>query len=405
MIQDRNIICIASRWGYDPTGKHHIMKSLSKKNRIIWVNYRGSRKPRASVRDVSAALSTLRATMRGPRQVHENIVELTPLVIPGASTKLLQSLNRRLLVGQIKRIVAQMPSAPIQLWSFAPDVGFLAGRFDEERVIYYCVDEFAAFQDHDAETIQQAERYLIDQADVVLTTSAQLFESRKKRHPNTHLVRHGVDWRHFAASTTRPFEVPPELADLPRPIYGFFGLMSHWFDVALLADVARQRPNASFVLIGDVLADVSRLDALPNVHFLGRRKYEQLPAYCAAFDAALLPFGINEMTLNINPIKLREYLAAGLPVVSTRLPEAALYEPDVLIADDADEFAACCDRAIERVAPDQRRSRSAGLADESWETVIDRLSSIVAATPARFSSPSLDQNGLESVPPTDAVPT
>jgi glycosyltransferase involved in cell wall biosynthesis len=317
MIHDRTIICIANRWDYDPTSKHQVMKQLSRRNRIIWVNYRGTRRPRVSVADLGAAIHTVGAALTGVRRISNSMVQVTPLVIPGAGNGVWQAVNRRLLVAQIRRVLAELPPAPVQLWTFAPDVHFLAGKFGEECLIYYCVDEYSAFEDFNGEAVRVAERRLIDRADLVITTSAALQESKEVLHPETHLVRHGVDVPHFTRSVDRGLTRPADLAGIPAPVYGFFGLIDHWFDVELMTAVARARPQASFVLLGDRRADTVSLEALPNVHLPGRRDYGQLPAYCAAFDAALLPFRINAMTRNVNPIKLREYLAAGLPVVST----------------------------------------------------------------------------------------
>ncbi len=380
MIENRTIICVANRWDYDPTSKHHVMKALARANNVIWVNYRGSRRPRASFRDATAAVSTLIAALIGPRRVNDALIQLTPFVIPGAWSPLLRALNQKLLAAQIRRALRRMPERPVQLWTFAPDVSFLAGEFDEECLVYYCVDDFASFEEHDGRAIRAAEMRLLSRADVVITTSQRLLDSRRAGNGNTHLVRHGVEFGHFARAAEGNLPIPDDLRAMPGPIFGFFGLMHHWFNTELLAWVAHTRPDASFVLIGDVQTDVSALRGLANVHFLGRRPYDQLPAYCAAFDAALLPFRVNGMTRNINPIKLREYLAAGLPVVSTQLPEAAIYQPDVLIADDAVSFSHLCDQAANMSSPDARRRRSARLAGESWNAVVERLTGIVTDT-------------------------
>ena len=382
MINGRTIICIANCWDYDPTSKHQVMKVLARRNQIIWVNYRGSRRPQASVADVTAAVSTLRAVVCGARRVSDSIIQVTPLVIPGAQCRGLRALNEHLLVAQIRRVLARLPAAaggPVQLWTFAPDVSFLAGRFDEECLLYYCVDEYTAFEDFDDRAVGAAERRLIEQADLVVTTSAALYESKQRLHPRTFLVRHGVEVDHCAAAANRELPLPRDVADLPRPLFGFFGLIHHWFDLDLLAAVARARPAYSFVLLGDCLVHAGDLTALPNVHLLGRRDYQDLPAYCSAFDVALLPFRINEMTRNINPIKLREYLAAGLPVVSTPLPEVLAYEPDVLTAEDGDSFCRQCDRALTVNDGQARQRRSTRVAGESWEAVVERLGEIVGS--------------------------
>ena len=386
-IRGRNIICIANRWDYDPTSKHQVMKVLARRNRIVWVNYRGSRRLQASVADATAVIATLRAALGGARRVSDSIVQLTPLVIPGVRRRGLRALSEHLLVAQIRRVLAKLPPAPVQLWTFAPDVHFLAGRFGEECLLYYCVDDYTAFEDFDGQAIRIAEDRLLERADVVVTTSAALYASKRGPARRGFLVRHGVDVGHFAAAVDRDLAPPPELADLPRPIFGFFGLIHHWFDLELLAGVARARPGYSFVLLGDCPADAGVLQALPNVHLLGRRDYRELPAYCSTFDAALMPFRINEMTRNINPIKLREYLAAGLPVVSTPLPETLAYRPDVFLATDCDSFCRQCDLALAAGCVASRRRRSARVAGESWESVVERLGRIVAAVTARGDRP------------------
>ena len=161
-------------------------------------------------------------------------------------------------------------------------------------------------------------------------------------------------------------------------MFGFFGLIHHWVDLSLLAQVAQLRPQYSFVLLGDCKVDASRVRSLPNVFFLGRRPYNELPAYCAAFDAGLMLFTRSEMTRHVNPIKMLEYLAAGLPVVSTPLPEARHYEGSILIRDTAHRFAAACDEVLRANHPKRRESISRLVANETWLTRVERLSEIVS---------------------------
>jgi glycosyltransferase involved in cell wall biosynthesis len=151
---------------------------------------------------------------------------------------------------------------------------------------------------------------------------------------------------------------------LPRPIIGYFGLISRdWVDVALMEQVARRFPSGSIVMLGKVAMDVSALARLPNVHLLGRKPYESLPAYCKGFDVAVIPFPINAATLNANPLKAREYLAAGLPVVSTAIPEV-----EVLglcrIGSDVESFVRQLRTALKQPGP--RRVQSDAVRDQSW---------------------------------------
>ena len=166
---------------------------------------------------------------------------------------------------------------------------------------------------------------------------------------------------------------------ISAPVAGFFGLIHEWIDLDLLEHIISNNPGVNFVFIGECSVDVGRLVAYGNAHFLGQKKYSDLIVYARHFDIGLIPFKVNELTVNVNPIKLREYLAAGLPVVSTPLPEATAYRPDVLVAADSAEFCRCCDQALADSDPDARRRRSARVADESWEAVVDRLSGIVGS--------------------------
>ncbi|MEE9296512.1 MAG: glycosyltransferase [Phycisphaerae bacterium] len=384
MIRGRTIICVASNWEVDPTSKHHVMQLLARDNHVLWVSYNGSRRPTTTVADLGLAASVLRRVFRGPQRITDTMLQFTPLVIPGAHAGPGARLNRRMLTAQIKRALHRLnPTAdqPLQLWLFTPDVSFLAGRFNEEIVVYYCVDEHTEFSGYDPLAVRAAENRLLDRADVVLTSSQALLEAKSALHPNVHLIRHGVDVEHFARALNPRVPPPQEVADLPRPIVGFFGLIHHWIDIDLIAAVAKRLPQMHFVLIGHVVADVRALRPLPNVSLLGRKPYRDLPAYCAAFDVAILPFKGTELTRNANPIKLREYLAAGLPVVSTPLPEVSRYRPEVVIAEHPDCFAKACAQAARRSSIEDRIRRSKRVSGESWQAVVDKIGPLVMKTP------------------------
>lgn len=394
MIEGRNIICIASNWFYDPTSKHHVMRILSEKNHVIWVNYHASRRPRVSGADFKAVVGKLRQVIEGPKRVAESMTVVTPLVVPLPGSAAATGVNRRLLVRQIRSVLKDLPQRPVQLWSFAPDVDYLCGQFDEEAVVYYCVDEFGSFTGYDTEATLAAERRLCGKADLVIATSRRLHDAKSSLCGRCELVTHGVDYAHFAAAGLRAGDLPAEVADLPRPILGFWGLLQDWFDVELMACVAAMRPAWQFVLIGDAAVDVSALAALPNVHLTGRRPYEALPGFAAGFDVGLIPFRVNDLTRAVNPIKLREYLSAGLPVVSTPMPEVESYRQWVEIAEGADAFVAACERALARRSPMDTAARRETMKLETWQAKVEQLSELVteAARARRIQCPEGPRN-------------
>ncbi len=205
----------------------------------------------------------------------------------------------------------------------------------------------------------------------MITCSEPLFRAKSLLNRNTVLVRHGVEHAHFARALEPATAIPEDVRRLPRPLFGFYGLIAPWVDLELLGELARAHPLGSVVLIGECNPQSSpgleRLRALPNVHLLGRRDYASLPAYCKAFDVALLPFVLSELTRNANPLKLREYLAAGLPVVATRIPEAETLAPrGVRVAGGATGFLAEVAAAL-AAGPGPSRARSLAVANESWD--------------------------------------
>lgn len=377
MIQGRVIVCLGSAWDYDPTSKHHIMRVLSRHNTIIWIDYHGSRRPRLNTVDFRAGWSALRRMAQGIKEVAPNIMQLTPLVVPGASGSWGAKLHQRLLIQQIRSAVARVTNGkdrPTQIWSFAPDVPYLVGSLQEECFVYYCVDDYREFEGFDRRFIASAETELIKRASLVVTTSDALYQSRRQDRSDICLLRHGVDFDHFAQAWRDP---PTRPTDLPMGyggILGFFGLIHHWTDVSLLAAAAQCRPQYAFVLIGESKVDVSALRRQTNVTMLGRRPYETLPAYGAAFGAGLLPFTRCTMTRSINPIKMYEYLAAGLPVVSTSLPEAARFQGPIQFADTPESFAAACDQALSSASNGLRESIAALVSGEDWSAKVEQLS-------------------------------
>ena len=380
VIEGRVIVCVASSWDYDPTSKHHIMGLLSQKNDIVWINYHGTRRPRMTGADLRRGCSRLIHILRGVSRVSSSIVQVTPLVIPGAVHPLLQTLQAQMLIAQIRRAVQCVKGArekPLQVWSFAPDAPYLVGRLGEECFLYYCVDEYSEFDGVNAERIASAEAELVRRAHLVVTSSEALFESKRAIRPDTVLMLHGVDYDHFASAWRAAPPRPADLASVPPPIFGFFGAIQYWIDVALIAAVARLRPRYSFVLIGDCLHDVSALKGLPNVHLLGRRPNADLPSYCAAFAAGLIPFKRTALTRSVNPIKMYEYLAAGLPVVSTSLPEVRRFDGPITTADVPESFAAACDRILATNYPGRRETISKVVERESWHSKVEQLSAII----------------------------
>src|SRR6185436_1815636 len=211
----------------------------------------------------------------------------------------------------------------------------------------------------------------------------RLRDERLPLNPRTHFVTHGVDVEHFGRALDPATPIPEELRHLPRPIVGFFGLMAEWVDVGLIRAMADRHPDWSIVLLGRVATDVSSLAGRPNVRFLGRKPYAALPAYCRGFDAGIVPFRMSDLTVRANPLKLREYLAAGLPVASTPLPEVLRYDALVETGATDHEFIAAVERALARRSPAAVRQRVDAMRAESWEARVEEIAELLSGPLAR----------------------
>ncbi len=379
MLEGTSIICLAHDWGGDPTSKTHIMRILAKRNRVLWVNSIGMRRPRASGSDLRRLAAKLRRGLAGCVEVEPNIFVANPLVLPLPGVALADQLNARILAAWLRRLCGRHGLKRPILWTFLPNVHRLLGRLDEQMVIYHCVDEYSAFSGVSREALIRMERDLLRKADVVFTSSAQLCEERRWLNPNTHFVSHGVDVAHFARALDPATVMPDDLRRLPRPIIGFIGLLADWVDLALVRGLALARPEWSIVLVGRPATDLAPVRGLANVHLLGQKAYTALPRYCRGFDAGIIPFLRNELTLRANPLKLREYLAAGLPVVSTPIPEVARYDGLVHLADGVDAFLAGIEAALDERSGAMARRRVEAVRREGWDVRVEEISALIAA--------------------------
>jgi glycosyltransferase involved in cell wall biosynthesis len=376
VLHGRDILCFSGDWSGDPLSKTHLMRILARDNRILWVNSIGYRAPTASKADVGRAFKKLAAAVHPLREVEPNLHVLNPLAVPLHHKPAVRAFNRLWLKQQVRWAMRKLGFQQPINWIFYPAAAIMAGAFNEDLLIYYCVDEYSAFTGVSAQALQEMEMQLISRSDLVVVISDLLYQSKVRFNPRTALVRHGVDFSHFRQALDPALARPADIANLPKPVIGFFGLIADWVDVELMAQVAKHFAHGSLVVLGKATTDVSALAALPNVHLLGRKPYAELPAYCKGFDVALMPFRINELTLNSNPLKVREYLAAGLPVVSTPIPEVEVLG-QCRIAGTPEDFIHEVEQALRDPGP--RVARSEAIRHESWEARVNEVRQQVAA--------------------------
>ena len=265
-------------------------------------------------------------------------------------------------------------------WFYTPmPAPAMLGAFDERGVVYDCMDELAKFRFAPSD-LSDRERLLLDNADVVFTGGHKLYLAKSRYHDNVHFFGCGVDAAHYAQARSGATLVPDDVAGLPRPVFGYFGVIDERLDYELLAALAAANPDASLVMVGPVVkVDPRELPRATNIHWLGQRDYRDLPRYVKAFDVCLMPFALNEATEYINPTKTLEYMAAAKPIVSTPVPDVVHnFIPVVRVARSAEEFVAAAHAAA--AAPDaamiERGIRMAQ--SSSWEAVVQQMRGLIA---------------------------
>jgi glycosyltransferase involved in cell wall biosynthesis len=267
---------------------------------------------------------------------------------------------------------------PVQ-WFYTPmPAPAMVGAFDECAVVYDCMDELSKFRFAPTALVDR-ERLLLASADVVFTGGYRLSQSKKKLHGNVHFFGCGVDVAHFATARSDDLAVPQSIASLGKPVIGYYGVIDERIDYELLARVSAAFPDAALVMVGPVVkVDPRELPQAPNIHWLGQRGYDELPAYVKGFDVCLMPFALNEATEYINPTKTLEYMAAGKPIVSTAISDVKHhFVPVVEIGETPAAFVDAVRRALQ--APDAERI-ALGLEEarnSTWDRVVSRMGRIV----------------------------
>jgi glycosyltransferase involved in cell wall biosynthesis len=310
--------------------------------------------------------------------------------------------DQQLQAEQAKLLLAmceQQSLVDYVLWFYTPMALPAAARLAPMARVYDCMDELSAFRGAPKELVAR-EAELLSVVDLVYTGGQALFEHKRHLHGNVHAFPSSVDSAHFSkARHCQPD--PPDQAAIRGRRLGFFGVIDERMDLALLQQVARLRPDWQLVLLGPVVkVDPSELPRLPNIHYLGGKSYEELPAYISGWDVALLPFAKNEATRFISPTKTPEYLAAGKPVVSTSIRDVVrpyAVQGLVRIADTPADFVMACDAAMSEPGRGWLRRADAFLAQMSWDRTWAAMEALMddVALPGKHRSAEHDL----SVPP------
>lgn len=286
----------------------------------------------------------LKSWGRGFVRIDSRFGVVSPISVPG---QLGRTVPRRILETQVRRAAARMGIRNPLAWVECPSAADVIDALDPGALVYQRTDRYEEFPGADPKVIREYDHRLKGRADMTLFCSNFLFEQESKACRFAHLVDHGVDFGRFSIAGSKPAAEPEDVNGIARPRIGFVGSIdSHTFDATLFVRVVRLLPNASFVLVGQCSLPQCLGDEA-NVYLLGQKPYDSVAAYMAACDVLIMPWNKNEWIKACNPVKLKEYLAVGRPVVSTPFEELKLYRELVKVASDAEAFAAAIQDALE----------------------------------------------------------
>jgi glycosyltransferase involved in cell wall biosynthesis len=302
----------------------------------------------------------------------------TLLQIPLHRYAILRRFNRLFITATLRWLMWREGICRPITWFMVPHLSNVVGRLGERLSVYYCIDDYATLPDVDHDAVRAMDDESTRKADIVFVSSETLIERKRPLNQNTYFSPHGVDFDLFALAQDEGTVVPPDTAGIAHPVVGFFGLIERWIDLELISYLADQRPHWNFILIGRVAVPSDQVPSRANIHWIGKRPYEDLPAYGKQFDASIIPFLLTPVILHANPLKLREYLAMGKPVVSVRTPEIEKYGDLVEIADSREEFLVKLDAVLARPdSPEDARRRMSRIAGESWDARLKDVLEIV----------------------------
>jgi glycosyltransferase involved in cell wall biosynthesis len=408
MLHGANIICLAAiDWAFNWQIAQEVATGLaSAGNRVLFVENTGVRRPQWKDLDrLRARLRNWRATPGGWRSAGEGIDVLSPMILPLPYARWACNVNEPLLRGAIERwLGARDPRAATEAAQPTIVITFLPTPLARATIralapalsVFYWVDRLSESSPGAAALVAH-ERAMFAEADLVLTTSTGLLDSARPHAARAMLFQGGVRalaFQHARESRGNGAGMPDALRSLTRPIVGYVGSIRNEMDRALLAETARRAPELTFVLAGPVLADVGGLDHCPNVKFLGPLSHEAAVRHMAWFDAGIIPYTLNAYTADIMPVKLLEYLAAGLPVVATSLPEVrrfvAAHGPLVSFADDGESFAGALRTALAADRPAHAAHRIEIAKGHDWTARIAAMSDLMEAAIAARHDRALD---------------
>jgi glycosyltransferase involved in cell wall biosynthesis len=387
------LLVFADDWGRHPSSCQHLVRRLLPRHRVTWVNTIGTRAPALNLATASRAWGKLRQWRGGKtaRTDHPaNLRVVSPFMWPWFRTRMDRWLNQKLLLRALRPLVGQSgaPSPhdhgsshePVVAITTIPIAADLVGALEVDAWIYYCVDDFSAWPGLDQQAMKEMERVLVDRCDAIIAASENLVERMASFGRQAELLTHGVDLAAWISEIEPSARPPAEIAESPSPRIVFWGVVDRRMNGDWLLRLADDLQHGSILLVGP--QDEPHLEWLshPRITRLPPMEYRQLPQLARLADVLVMPYADLPVTRAMQPLKLKEYLATGKPVVVSDLPAVREWSDSLDVARSAEEFSALVRQRVASGSPLEQRVARRRLERENWDAKAEEFESFVLAT-------------------------
>jgi len=360
--------------------KHHFASLWSRDKKVLYIE--APTNPLSFFTRKAEAVSLWKRYRAGVKKISNNLWITTFFyLLPFRGSRFLfgakwiNRVNQYFVKKRLKKQISDLGlQNPILLVGSAHILPIL-DEFNASKIIYHCSDDYTLVPSF-PQTFKAIEEALIKKCDLVVTTADELMKAKKHLNFNIVSIPNGVDINHFAQTQNENIIIAKDIDKLSNPVIGYIGTIFRWIDQDWIEYTANENKDFNFVFIGPITTDISKLSNLSNIHFLGPKPYSDLPSYLKGFSVATIPFVIDGVTLKASPIKFYEYLASGIPIVSTKIPDLQRFNKFVSLVDNKEDFSSEINKAL----ADNNKAKKIRMEiakDYSWESRFNQLDNYI----------------------------
>jgi len=383
MLKGENIIIFSSGdWKTGPSSSQHISINFAQYNKVLFIETFGSRRPSLNLEDTKRIAHRVMNWFKGIKKQDIEGGQLyiySPIALM-ANIRPFLFIEKFMFSAMVKHLTKKLDMKNPILYFYLPPPAGIIGNLGEKFIIYHCVDEWLTFPGGKNKAFMDAERRLIEKADLFLAANESLYIKNKPYAKRIHRIYHGVEYDHFAKQFSSDTPLPEDIKNIPKPIIAVIGNFADWMDLDLIKSIAQSHKDWSIVSIGPIDSNVciKKLTDMGNVYFLGQKPYARLPGYYRAIDVFIIPFLLNEHIKYCAPTRFYEHLSSGKPIISTDFPAVREIGDGLIdIALDKEDFLKKIETALNEMDISLAEKRKALARKNTWRSRVEEISAII----------------------------